>query len=46
MGVNMIRARDAGEAVIEDVFGDPPGGVQRCVEDAAGRRVDQAGGEV
>ena len=40
------RARYAGEVVVEDVFGDPRGGVQRRVEDVAGRRIDQADREV
>jgi hypothetical protein len=42
MGIDVIRSRNTGETVIEDVFGDPPGGAQRCVEDVARRRVDQA----
>ena len=42
MGIDVGRARDASEIVVEDVFGDPRGGVQRCVEDVARRRIDQA----
>jgi hypothetical protein len=38
MGIDVSRAPHAGKAVIEDVFGDPCGGVQRRIEDVAGRR--------
>ena len=46
MGIDVGWARDAGEVVIEDVTGDLRGCVQGCVENVAGRRVDQAGGEI